>query len=242
VRGRGCLVAVAVTLAVAGALAALFGPGLLGRARGIYAPISKMKGEQREFEAWVSQRGWREPARPALDPATLDSFLALRRELVDLDDRGASLRRRTPRGPGARLENVPAIVEGVGGLVGERLAAFRRHGLTPAQYEYVERLAYVTWLPLLVASGEDPAARERAAHEVEAAAGREPMGPVRARLRQVAEEIRQRVPPAPAGVPEDVHRLLLSRAAQIEAQPATRIPTRVARPREDRRPETATSP
>jgi hypothetical protein len=242
VRGRGCLVAVAVVLAVAGALAALFGPGALRRARGIYAPLSKMKGEQRDFEAWVSQRGWREPPTPVLDQATLDSFLALRRELLDLDDRAAGLRRRTPRGPGARLENMPAIVEGVGGLVGDRLAAFRRHGLTPAQYEYVERLAYVTWLPPLLSSGDDPGARSRAAHEVEQAAAREPSNPVRARLRQVAEEIQNRVPPAPPGVPDEVHRLLLSRAAEIEAQPATRIPARVPRAREERRPEAATSP
>jgi hypothetical protein len=89
--------------------------------------------------------------------------------------------------------------------------------------------------------GDDPAARDRAAREVEAAAARE-TGAVQARLRQVAADIRARRPPAPAGIPPEVHGLLLAHAAEIEAQPATRISARVPRLREDRRPATAESP
>jgi hypothetical protein len=225
-----------------GGLAGLFGPGLVRRGREIYAPISKMKSDQREFEAWTAGRRWREPATPALDAATLDSFLALRRDLLDLDDRASGLRRQNPRGAGPRLRNVPAMMEGVGSLVGDRLAAFRRHDLTPAQYEYVERLVYATWLPSLAAAGDDPPARARAAQELDLAAAHETSEAVRARLRQVAEGLRNRVPAAPAGIPEDVHRLLLSRAAAIEGQPTTRVPTRVPRAREDARPAAVVSP
>jgi hypothetical protein len=232
VRGRGCLLAAAVVLAVTAAAAAVVGPGLLRRARDVYAPLSRMKGEQRDFEAWTHQRAWRDPPSPVLSADELERFLDLRRELRGLDQRATAMRRRGPEGEPPRLEDVPTIVEGVGGLVTERLAAFRHHDITPAQYDYVERLVYGSWLRSLQEAGEDPAARDRAAREVEEAARREGVPAVQARLRQVAADLRARVPAAPAGVPEDVHRLLLAHAAAIAAQPATRIGARVPRVRE----------
>jgi hypothetical protein len=242
-RARGCLIALGVVLALTAAVAAVFGPGLVRRAAGIYAPISRMKGEQREFEAWVRAHPWKEPATPALGDDELAAFLALRRDLRDLDAKGDGLRRRAPaQGERARLEDVPAIVEGMGGLVTERFAAFRGHGLTPAHYDYLEHVVYGLWLPGLAAAGDAPAARFRAAREIEQAAEREAAPAVKARLRQVAAAIRNRQPSAPPGIPADVHRLLLARAAEIEAQPTGRVSAGVPGGRGRRRPAPTTSP
>jgi hypothetical protein len=210
----------------------------------MYAPISRMKAEQREFEAWARRQAWTEPAVPALRAEKLDAFLALRRELHALEGKGAELRRRGPRdGERARLRDVPAMVEGVGGLLGERFAAFKKHGLVPDEYDYLERLVYVTWRGGIAAEGDDPAARERAAREIDVAATREGAGAVRSRLQQVAGELRKRVPAAPRGVPADVHRLLLSRVTEIEAQPAGHVAARVPRVRnEPDAPAPTTSP
>src|SRR3954468_8525509 len=168
-RARGCLVALGVALAIGAAVAAVLGPGLLRRAREGYAPVSRMKGEQREFETWTRGQHWQEPASPTLDARTLESFLALRDELRRLDDKGASLRGQRPsRRP--RLDEVPSIMEGGGGLVSQRLAAFRPPGITADEYDYLERLVYTSWLRPLIDRGEDPAARERAARVIEEAA------------------------------------------------------------------------
>jgi hypothetical protein len=241
-RARGCLIAGAVVVALLGAVAALLGPGLVRRARSVYAPISRMKDEQREFEAWTRQHAWKEPATPALGAGRLEAFLALRKDLRELDEKGAGLRRRAPaQGERARLEDVPAIVEGVGGLVRDRLAAFRRRDMTPAEYEYIEHVVYGIWLPGLAASGDDPAARERAAREVEQAAAKESAA-VKARLHQVATGLRNRVPPAPKGIPPEVHHLLLDHATDIAAQPMDRVRAGVSRARGRSRPEPASSP
>src|SRR5882762_3316363 len=113
-KARGCLIAIGVVLALVGAVAAVFGPGALRRARSMYAPISRMKAEQREFEAWVRQRAWSEPAAPALSPEKLDAFLGLRRDLHALEEKGTELRRRGPaEGERARIKDMPALVEGV---------------------------------------------------------------------------------------------------------------------------------
>jgi hypothetical protein len=231
VRARGCLVGLGVVLAIAAAVTAVVGPGLLQRARIAYAPISRIKGEQREFESWARERQWHEPATPELDAATLERFLALRRDLRRLDDKGASVRRR-PGGERPRFGDVPAIVETGAGLAGERLAAFRARDVTPDQYDYLERLVYTDWLRPLLDAGNDPAMRDRAAAAVEQAAAREAPGAVERRLRQVAAGLREQALPAPPSVPEDVHRLLLAHAAEIEAQPVGRIPPRVPRARD----------
>jgi hypothetical protein len=242
---RGCVVAIAIVLAVVGAVVAAFGPGALRRARTAYAPISRMKAEQKEFEAWARQRAWRAPAVPTLGAEKLDAFLALRRDLHALEGKGDDLRRRGPAdGQRARLRDVPAIMEGVGGLLGERFAAFRKHDLVPAEYDYLEHLVYVTWLGGIAAEGDDPAARERAAHEIDQAAARESAGAVRVRLQQVAAGLRSHAPAVPKGIPEDVHRLLLSRVTEIEAQPAGHVAPRLPRVREapDETPAPTTSP
>src|SRR5882724_4518727 len=127
-KARGCLIAIGVVLAVVGAVVALFGPGTLRRARGMYAPISRMKADQREFEGWVRQRAWTEPATPVLSPEKLDAF----RDLRALEEKGTEMQRRRPAdGKRVRFEDMPAIVEGVGGLLGERFAAFRKHDIVP---------------------------------------------------------------------------------------------------------------
>ena len=241
---RGCIVAIAVVLAVVFAVVAAFGPGALRRARTMYAPISRMKAEQTEFEAWVRQKAWREPAAPTLSAEKLDAFLALRRDLRRLEGKGDELRRRGPaRGEQPRLRDVPTMMEGVGGLLGERFAAFKKYDLVPDEYDYLERLVYVTWLGGIAAEGDDPAARERAAREIDLAAAREGAGAVRGRLQRVAAELRTHVPAAPPGIPEDVHRLLLSRVTEIEAQPTGHVAARVPRVRnEPEAPAPTTSP
>ena len=230
-KARGCLIAFAVVLAVVAAVAAAFGPGALRRARTVYAPISRMKAEQTEFEAWTRRKAWSEPAVPVLGAEKLDAFLALRRELRRLETKGNEMRRRGPAdGERARLKDMPALMEGMGGLLGERFAAFRKHDIVPAEYDHLEHLVYVAWLGGIATEGDDPAARERAALEIDQAAAREG-GAVRARLQQVAAALRGRVPGPPAGIPEDVHRLLLSRVTEIESQPTGHVAARVPRMR-----------
>jgi hypothetical protein len=240
-RARGCLIATAVLLALTGAVAAVLGPRALRKARRAYAPIQRMRVEKGDFDTWMRQREWKEPPAPTLTATQLDRFLALRRDLRRLDERQDRMRSPTPGGNRTRLQDVPAIMEGMGGLMAERYAAFRRHDVTPAEYDYVERLVYGTWLPGLAGGGSDPAARERAAAEIEKASRREP-APIKARLREIAAEMRARVPPAPEGIPEQVHQLLLSRAATIGSQPAGRVSSRVPRARERRRPAGSPSP
>lgn len=229
-RARTWLVAAGILLAVLAGALGLVAPWLVRR---VVAPIARLRTTQGEFEEWTRERGWREPASPELSAARLDTFLALRRDLIALEAKAEELQRAVPEGTRPGIGQVAGIVEGVGDLVSGQLEAHRRHDMTRAEYLYIRRLVYRTWLGGLSARGEDPAARGRAASEIETAAAAEPNGATRARLERIAAELRARTPAAPEGIPPELHRLLSERAAEIETladgEPG---PLRRRRPRE----------
>jgi hypothetical protein len=206
-----------VLFAAAMTAAALFGPRLVREGRRLYEPISRVKRTQDDFDRWKRENAWKEPAQAALSAERLEVFLNLRRVLQKLDaemqDAAAGLRRR--REP--ELLEVPELVQGMTSSVAEQMNAYVNAGMTPGEYDYVERLVYRRWLAPLRERGEDPAARSRAAQEIEAAARAERDSHVASRLREVARGVRERQLAAPDGVPEDVHRLLLSSAQQIQS-------------------------
>jgi len=217
VRAKPWLIALAITMGSCALLLGALGPRLARSARGIYEPISKMKAEQQDFEKWVAERGFKERDPPQLSAAKLEAFLALRTELLDLEARGEDVRKGFPEGRKPGLHEISGLMEGVSGLVTGQLAAFRRHDITPAEYDYLKRLVYRKWLPALTAQGLDPAARLAAAREVEGAAQAEPNPALKARLLQVARSMRERRPGPSEGIPAAVHELLLERASEIQA-------------------------
>jgi uncharacterized protein involved in tolerance to divalent cations len=91
-----------------------------------------------------------------------------------------------------------------------------------------DRLPELLAAPGVVGAGEgaDPAASEAAAREIEKAAAAEHDPKLARELRRVADETRQRKPPAPEGIPPDIHSLLLARASEIQA--LTESPTPLA--------------
>lgn len=222
---KGCLIAAAAVLALFAAVAVVVGPALVREGSRAIAPIRSMNAAQADFDRWARDHPWKEPAAPTLGEKQLTTFLALRKEVSRLDE---ELQRRPeeqfPDGRKPALKDVPGLLEGASGIVAQRTAAFQRAAMTPGEYAYVERLVYRTWLPALDAKGVDPAARGRAADEIEAVARVERDRAVAAGLRRVAAELRARPPAAPEGVPEELHRLLIAHAGEIQALAGSRTP------------------
>jgi hypothetical protein len=185
--------------------------------RRFYVPISKMKTAGEDFEKWSREHPWTEPKAPALEEARLTQFLSLRRELQVLGEEAEARTAGFAKREKPTFRDVPEIAEGVGGIVLKEFNAFRRADMTPAEYRYLDHLIYRSWLRPLRSQGTDPAAGEAAAKEVEQAANAERDSALARGLRRVAEAIREKRPPAPEGVPAEIHALLLARAGEIQA-------------------------
>jgi hypothetical protein len=215
-RARGCLIAAAVALALVTTVVGVVGPGLFRTAREVYAPVQKMRSAQQDFEAWSKQQEWHEPATPSVSEGQLDRFLALRKELQHLEE-DAPRPRRERGEPRPRFQDMPKIVSGVSGFVSARLEAFKRVGMTNAEYRYLDHLVYGRWLEALRGAGQDPAVLEQVEQEILNAARDEADAATAKHLRAAAQKVKQRKPGPPAGVPENVHALLLSKVNEIEA-------------------------
>jgi hypothetical protein len=213
--GLGC----ASVAALASIGVALVAPTALREARRFAAPIDRLKRSQQRLDEMSKKAGWKRPVPDALSPEQLDRFFAVRRR-IDAARRSAHLDfAQLPRGQVHNLEElrqVPRVLEGVSGLVSAETDAFVEAGMSPAEYHWIERLVYGRWRGPLRRAGTYPLARRAAAAEIEAAAGREADGRVRARLRAVADDLRSRAPAPPEGFDAGIHALLLSRIDDVE--------------------------
>lgn len=216
-KARGCLIALGVCLGLFVLGLALVGPTLVREGGRIYEPIAKMKGEQEQFEAWSREKAFKAPGAPSLSAEQLERFLDLRRRLAAVDEENPlpveNLRENEP----PKLSEIQGLLEGVGGAVTGRMAAYREVDMTPGEYQYIENLIYRLWLRPLRAKGLDPAAVSRVAKELNDLAAAEKDSSVSSRLRQLARTISARRVPSPDGFNAEIHALLMQRATEIDA-------------------------
>lgn len=234
-KARGCLIALAVGFAFLALLSALVGPTVVREGGRIYRPIAQMQGAQKDFEAWSREHPFKAPAGVSVSAGQLDRFLGLRRRIDAIDEKNPLPIEDLRRNERPSLSQIQGLLEGMGGSVSGQMDAFREAGMPPEEYRYLERVVYRRWLRPLRAKGLDPAAVSRAAKEIEALAAAEKDAAVSSRLRRLAQSLTDQRVPAPEGVPEDVHALLLARAIEIDAlmDAGPAIPLRGGRNRVD---------
>lgn len=213
--GIGC----AGIVAVASIGLALLAPSLVREAAQVVGPIQKMKRTQTALDDMVDEIGWKRPEADALSAEQLDRFFAVR-ERVETAHRDAgsgldNLPRKNVRSL-EELRQVPGIVRGVTGVVGAEMDAFVALRMPPAEYHWIERLVYERWRGALGKAGSYPVVARAAAAEIAAAAAQEKDARVRARLEQLATDMKARVPAPPEGFAPEIHELLLSRIDDVE--------------------------
>jgi len=235
VKAKGCLIALAVGLGLMALLLALVGPTVVREGGKIYRPIAQMQGAQKDFEAWSREHAFKAPAGVALSADQVNRFLGLRRRIDAIDEKNPLPIEGMKRNERPSLSQIEGLLEGVGGSVSGQMDAFREAGMTPDEYRYIERVAYRLWLRPLRAKGLDPAAVSRAAKELTTLAAAEKDAAIAGRLRRLAQSLSEQRVPAPEGIPEEVHALLLARAVEIDAlmDSGPAIPLRGGRTRVD---------
>lgn len=216
-KGKGCLIAAAVSLGLVGLFLALVGPVLLREGGRIYRPIAKMQGAQKDFETWSREHAFKAPAEVSLSAEQLDRFLALRRRIDAIDEKNPLPIEGLKRNERPSLSQIEGLLEGMGGSVSGQMDAFREAGMTPDEYRYIERVVYRRWLRPLREKGLDPAAVARAVRELTNLAAAEKDAAVSGRLKSLARSLSSQRVPAPEGIPADLHALLLGRATEIDA-------------------------
>jgi len=216
-KARGCLIVLAVGLALMALAIALVGPTIVREGGKFYEPIAKMQGAQKAFEDWEREQAFKAPAQTELSSAQLDRFLDLRRRLLAVDEQNPLPGEDMRRNERPSVAEIQGLIEGVGGAVTGRMDAYREGGMTPGEYRYIERVVYRLWLRPLRAKSLDPAAVSRVVKELSDLAASEKDAAVASRLKRLARTMAERRVPAPPEFPVEVHSLLLERATEIDA-------------------------
>ena len=209
----------AVVVALASVGLALLAPGLVREAARVVGPIREVQRTQAALDHMVDEIGWKRPQREALTAAELDRFFAVRERMEAVRRSAEPSLDRLPRKHVRSLEElkqVPDIIRGVTGVVGEEMDAFVAARMPPAEYHWIERLVYQRWRGALKQAGRYPAAARAAAAELTAAAAHEKDARVRARLEALAAELKARTPDPPDGFDPQTHALLLARIDDVE--------------------------
>ncbi len=217
----------AIVLVPASLALAVLSPILLREARRVTGPIQRMKRSQTALDDMVDKSAWRRPEKEALTPEQLDRFFAVRQRIDAARRHAGPELDRLPRKRVRSLQDlreVPGVIAGVSDVVGAEMDAFVEGGMPPAEYRWVERIVYQRWRGSLQRSGTYPVATQAAAAEVEAVAAREVDARLRARLKEVADDLRRRRPAPPEGFDSESHRLLLARLGDVERWSMDDIP------------------
>jgi len=194
-------------------------PTLVREGRRLAEPIQRMKRSQVALEELVAKSSWKRPERDALTSEQLDRFFAARQRVAAIRRGEHPAFDRLPRGRARSLEElkqIPAVIGEVSQLVGGEMDALVEARIAPGEYHWIERLVYQRWRGTLRATGSYPLKWRDAADAIEEAAAQDKDPRVRARLGEVAGELRRRDPAPPEGFDPKIHALLVSRLDDVE--------------------------
>lgn len=213
---KGSLVAGGVLLILAGLSFVIVGPRAVHEGGRIVVPVIGLMGEGQRFGRFIEENAWRPPAVDVITVEQLDRFLAVRARIDALCARYSLRMAVVPDRPPMSFDEAAGVVGVLRGLVPEQMAAYRERAMTPAEYDYVDRLVYGRWREGLLAGGCHPRALELAAAELVSAAAEEPDAAAATRIRGIARDLRARPVPPPDGVPAEIHELLLAHGEEID--------------------------
>jgi hypothetical protein len=227
-------IAALIVLLAGGIVMIAFAPTLVREGRRVAEPIQRMKRSQTALDELVAKSTWKRPERDALAAEQLDRFFAARQRIDAIRRREHPSLDRLPRKrvrSFEELKQIPAVIGEVSDFVGGEMDALIEARITPEEYHWIERLVYRRWRGALRTAGTYPLAWRAAADAIEESAAREKDGRVRARLGEVAGELRRRAPPVPEAFDPQIHALLVSRLDDVErwsmddiADPAIPVP------------------
>lgn len=212
---KGCLGGVLVLGALGIAATTLVAPRAVHEGLKFYRPMHKMAASGRALEEMNEKDRFKPPAHDSLEAEQVDRFLDVRKRLDELYARMVPAIKRLPGGRAHGLKEAEEAVETMGEVIPGQMQAFVEAKMTPKEYRYVEALVYGRWRPALYEARTHPEILKAAALEVERTAdGSDPA--LATQLREIAKRLRERKPPAPEGIDNETHQLLLDRLDVIE--------------------------
>jgi len=134
--------AVAAVLVVLGLI---YGPGLYREGRALVDPIVELSKSDDRLAELDASIPFTAPADGTISEDRLEVFLAVRRELLPHYLEWQRLEKRLDRTGSEDWDTAKEVLGLVREVAGAQVAALRNHGMSRAEFNWIEDLVYTTW-------------------------------------------------------------------------------------------------
>ncbi|MEE4272405.1 MAG: hypothetical protein V2I67_12070 [Thermoanaerobaculales bacterium] len=187
---------IGVVLAILFAIAAIWGPGFYRKSKALVEPIVEITRSEERLAELDAELPFTEPVDGVVDDARFQAFLDVRRTLLPHYREWEDLE-RTLEGGEENWEAALEALEGVRELMEVQIDTLRTAGMSPAEFIWLEDLAYENWFAAVSHRVEesigDAAVREATAADLQLLAELERRHGSSAALRSLGDHLRGRL-------------------------------------------------
>lgn len=130
---------------VLGILGAIYGPGLYRDGKAIVGPIVDIAKSEERLAALNTQMPFDENADGTVGADRFSVFLDIRRELLPRYLEWQELERKLEQHGQEDWGSAMEVLTAIQGVMTMQIETLQNHGMSPAEFVWIEDLAYVTW-------------------------------------------------------------------------------------------------
>jgi hypothetical protein len=217
---------VALVLAIFAVLGAVYGPELVRNAKAVLGPIVDIAKSEDRLQQLNAELPFNEPTSRTIDRDRFSVFLAIRRDLLPQYLRWQHIERELERQGQEDWQSAMEVLEAVQTIMNLQIDTLRAHGMSPAEFLWIEDIVYGEWSDavddLIETEALRQAVRGAAAESLELVESLEArygssaaLREMRAHLEEDLDEIEQSSTPVVEGVPSETSKLLWDHRDEI---------------------------
>lgn len=136
---------IGAVIAILGTLGLIYGPPLYREGKALVGPIVDIAQSEKRLKALNEEIPFDEPADGAVDADRFAVFLDVRRDLLPRYLEWQSIERELDRGGEEDWESAKEVLSAVQGVITMQIDVLRKHQMPPAEFIWIEDLAYRDW-------------------------------------------------------------------------------------------------
>lgn len=137
---------IGVVVAILLALGLVYGPDLYNRGKAFVGPIVDIARSEDRLADLNTQMPFVEPADGTVDDGRFSVFLEIRRDLLPRYLEWQVVERQLEQHGQEDWDSAMEMLESIQDVMTMQIEILRKHGMSPAEFIWIEDLAYVTWM------------------------------------------------------------------------------------------------
>ena len=136
---------IGTVIAVLGILGLIYGPGMYRQGKAFVGPIVDIAQSEERLKALNDEISFEGPADGIISDERFTVFLGIRRDLLPRYLEWQAIERQLEQGDPEDWEAGMEILKAIQGVMTMQIETLRNHGMSPAEFIWIEDSIYVSW-------------------------------------------------------------------------------------------------